>query len=579
MPIAMQYYLNITESNMYKLIRDEEERFKALSKLDNDLPLFVDTETCPEYGKTDPSKKPGGLYGDIRLIQLYQKGMKHALLFDCFFVDLDTILRRIKNFHHVYHNASYDLHTINCHTTDYYFPAEVGDTFYLSKSVFPEKERFGFYDCLAHADLEDDAIRNIDKKENQMADWAKDLTPTMKRYAAMDVLYLSLLYDKVKHGMDESCQLDHDNLKYAVCYDRVGIPMNRKKVRALRQDTLVNLEKYKELVPVNPNSPKQCKEWLGLTGTDAEILGIAALEGNKDAENLIKARKYSKLLMFINKYDGERIRAFHNACGARTSRMTCSGGDRLFYENNQNPPRNIFPCIEAPDGKMIVYKDYSGLELRMAVAYVGEPTMARLMMEGKDLHTETGCKLFNKTVDTLTKGERLVTKFFNFGTAYGAGPVVLRGLLRARGRIDLSFNEVRDIREKWLDIYEYFREWHDMHKRAFNVYGYIDTDTALGRTIRAYKLTDSYNFPIQGSAAEVTKLAVHYLYERYGEPDIINVVHDSIALEKPEDEVDIWVERLNECMVDAWYHVIKSLALPDLVMPAEAQYKKTWEFD
>ena len=559
---------------MYILVRTPEA-FEATAKLiDFNKPIHCDTETCKDLGKTD-----GGLYGKVRMVQLYQYGWDNAILIDCFFINLHKVLDLLQPSHLVFHNASYDLHTINCYTKKTWLPKKLDDTFYLSKAHFWTKDKFDFYKCLDYAKVSDETIRGIDKKANQTTDWSKELTPTLLMYAACDVLYLSLLYNIIEESKDESYALDIANLEYAVNYDRKGLPINQDTLAVMRQKNLLQLEKYSSKVPVNINSPKQCKEWLGTDATDATTLGVEALTGNEDAENLIQARKAHKLSGFIDKYDHPRIRAFHNACGARTSRMTCNGGDRYFYENNQNPPRHIFPAIEAPDGKTIIYKDYSGLELRMAVAYVGEPAMAAMMMKGLDLHTYTGCHLFDKTPETLPKYERTVTKFFNFGTVYGAGTNTLRALLRAQGRIDLPRTTVDVLRTKWLGLYSYFESWHDLHKKYFNVYGYVDTTTGLGRNIRATYLPDSYNFPIQGSSAEVTKMSLYYLHTSYPEqPTVINVVHDSIALEQDVQEADMWVERLNECMIKAWYYVIKDMAIPDLVMPPEAQHNKTWEF-
>ena len=113
----------------YTLIRDTEAANAVLDSLDLTKPLFVDTETCRERGKTDLKKEPGGLYGKIRLVQLYQKGWKKAVLLDCFYVDLHNILAKIQPFTHVGYNYSYDLHTINCHTLGTYLPAEVVDCF------------------------------------------------------------------------------------------------------------------------------------------------------------------------------------------------------------------------------------------------------------------------------------------------------------------------------------------------------------------------------------------------------------------------------------------------------------------
>jgi len=559
-------------NKMYKLVRDMADFDETI---DTVKPLFTDTETYEDIAKSS-----GGLYGQVRLIQIYQEGWEHAYLFDCMFVDFHEVLAILKPNFLVFHNGSFDLHTINCNTEELWLPCNVGDTFYMSKIAYPEHTKYTFYDCLSHAGVSDAKIDAIDKKAQQKSDWSQALMPDQLTYAAYDVLYLSLLYNNAKHiESSEVYILDMKNQVVAIAYGRVGMPINVDTIRKMQQENVVLSETYKNLCPVNINSPPQCKEWLGTQGTDATILGILALQGNKDAENLINARKYTKMIGFLKKYKAPFVRGFHNACGARTGRMTCSGGDRYFCDNTQNPPKAMFPAFEAPEGKIMVYKDYSGLELRMAVSWCGEPTMYDLMMKGKDMHTETGCYLFDKTPETLSKELRTITKFYNFGTAYGAYPKTLRALLRSQARIELTLAKVTELREKWLAMYSYFDEWHKMHKRQIQIYGYLDIETALGRPIRTYSLNDSLNFPIQGSASEVTKQAVVYLYERYKTPEIINVVHDSITLLKNEgNEADLWIGRLNECMIDAWYYVIKDLAYPDLIMPAEAELKKRWSY-
>ena len=555
---------------MYKIIRDWKDLH--LIDLDHAWPVFCDTETYADEGKSD-----GGLYGKIRLVQLFQKGWDEAIIIDCMFVPLERVLKLLKPHWLVFHNASFDIHTINCHTDKLWLPDKTDDTLYLSRLTFFNKTKFDFYNCLLYCGESDYIIEAIDKKDNQKADWGVALTEKLKVYAACDVIYLAKLWEHVKHKIDtEAYKLDIDNFEYAVEYDRKGIPIDVAAMTELQKKYMIKAEEYLGKIPVNPNSPKQCCAWLKISGSDATTLGVMSLEGNQDAADLLKARHYTKGLQFIRKYNRPTMYGFHNSCGAITGRMSCGGGDRFDHDNLQNPPKILFPAITARDPEVIVYKDYSGLELRTAVSFVGEPTMAQMMFDGEDLHTYTGCHLFDRTPETLTFEERIITKFYNFGTIYGAGAPTLRALLRSEGRLNLSLKEVATLKEKWLDMYSWFREWHNMHKRHLNVYGYLDITTALGRKIRAYNLPDTFNFPIQGTASEVTKVAVVYLYERYKTPDIINVVHDSIGLLKHRDEAELWRDRLNECMIDAWFYVIKDYAIPNLPMPAEACIKRNW---
>jgi len=68
------------------------------------------------------------------------------------------------------------------------------------------------------------------------------------------------------------------------------------------------------------------------------------------------------------------------------------------------------------------------------------------------------------------------------------------------------------------------------------------------------------------------------LKSRHPNENLISTIHDSNTLLVDEDKADYWVDALNSAMVDAWYEVIKGLAIPDLPMPKEAEYKKVWEF-
>ena len=142
----------------------------------------------------------------------------------------------------------------------------------------------------------------------------------------------------------------------------------------------------------------------------------------------------------------------------------------------------------------------------------------------------------------------------------------------------MPFQEVKSLILKWFDMYEFFEEWHNMHKEQLNVYGYVDIETALGRKVRTYKLTDSLNFPIQGSSVEVTKMSLGLLYSRYPKTHLINTIHDSNILIAHKDEAEKWGNRLSECMIDAWNYVIEDLADPEIPMPHGYDSGPVWIF-
>ena len=142
----------------------------------------------------------------------------------------------------------------------------------------------------------------------------------------------------------------------------------------------------------------------------------------------------------------------------------------------------------------------------------------------------------------------------------------------------MKFEEVKYLKEKWFSMYEYYDEWHKLHKNAMNVYGYIDVETALGRRVRAYKLTDSLNIPIQGSSVEVTKVSLINLKKRHPDAYIINTIHDANLLLAKTEEAEMWGTRLSEAMVDAWKYVTEDLAEPDILMPHGFEHGPIWKF-
>ena len=557
---------------MYKVIRDMDD---FSDTLDRSEILFCDTETYEQQGQTE-----GGLYGNVRLFQCYQEGASEAIIFDCMFVGLENVLNIVQDFHQVYHNASYDLHTINCHTESLWLPRELDDTLYLSRlALYKKGPRFDFYNCLRHIDSFDECLEGIDKSENQKADWGGPISKSMFEYAAYDVLYLSILYKETVQAINtESYKLDIFNLKYAIQYARRGVPINQTTVKRKLKENLIKLEGLLEILPVNPNSPKQVCQLLGSSSSDKDTLVHLALTGSVDAANIRDARSASKTVMFLKKYNRPVIKGFFNPCGAISGRFSCTGGDRFDHENIQQTPRRILDVYEPPEGYKFVYMDYAGLELRMACAWIGEPTMTEMIFKGVDLHTHTGCILYNVSPEELTKVQRMIGKICNFLLIYGGGITQLQATIRAWGNLLEDMKTCKIISNKWFKEYKYFEEWHNMHKNHFKVYGFLDIETALGRKVRTYTVPDSLNVPIQGSSSEVTKTSLYYLKSRYPDENLITTIHDANCLLVLEDVAELWVDRLNECMVDAWYYVIKNTAVPDLPMPKEAEYSSNWDF-
>jgi len=556
---------------MYRLLRTSD----SLSEIEINphLPVFCDTETMEDEGYSS-----GGLYGKIRLFQLYQEDWDMAIIIDCMYVPLENVLDLVHPHRLVFHNAAFDVHTINRKTKNVWIPdGGIEDTLYLSRLAYWTKTKFGFYDCLEYARLNDDTINNIDKKEEQKSDWSGPLSNRQLIYAACDVIYLCPLFNLLQEfTQDIVYRVDIDSLYLAVEYTRTGMPVNQETVKTLQLKYMSELENVLELLPINPRSYTKAAKYLGTKDTKSETLIEEIRSGNERAQFIKTARHCYKSLEYLNSYDRPVIRGFFQPCTSLSGRFSCTGGNVYEYANLQQMPEELHSVVEAPEGYHIIYKDYSGLELRMAAAFTGEPTMCHLMKTGADMHLETAKYLFSK--DDISDEERTVAKTFNFSAIYGGGVHTIRNVLWYDAGVNMPFNEVKELRNKWFDMYKGFSSWHKIFKRQMNIYGYIDVDTALGRQVRAYKLTDALNIPIQGSSAEVTKMSLLILKRKYPDANIINTIHDSNILLHPANEAEFWGNALSESMVESWKYVIEDLADPDIPMPGGFEHGPIWTF-
>ncbi len=354
-----------------------------------------------------------------------------------------------------------------------------------------------------------------------------------------------------------------------------------------------------DLLPydLNVNSPKQVKEYLGTESSNAATLIGYALSGvpnAKDAEHIINLRKFTKQVKYLESINFDKMYTKFNVAGAGTGRFTSAGGDLPNGFNAQQVPRNFQYLFNSDtDTTEVVGLDYSTLELRLVAEMFGEPEMVRQLVDGEDLHTAmalltSGKKLHPDGVqktdimntgkagsldgmggEFITTLDRTIGKSLNFGLVFGMSATTYQGYIYANFGIELTDSQAKKFVNtyftKYPQIQKYHRHvWNNYKKPDFYVY------TALGRKIKPRLGTDGINAPIQGSGAETTKLAVHYLVK--DNPDepvlkyIYNVVHDAVYLRVPKGEKDKWRELLSKAMLKAWDEIMKTDAF---------KYKKT----
>ena len=345
--------------------------------------------------------------------------------------------------------------------------------------------------------------------------------------------------------------------------------------------------------PFNINSPKQLGKVLfedmqlphgkkTKTGwsTNADVLD--KLRGVPIVADVLQYRQYAKLK---STYADGLLKAVSPDGRIRTSfQMTVTATGRLSSTepNLQNIPtrtelgsqmRRMF--VAAP-GNVLVDADYSQIELRLLAHISGDEAMCRAFRSGEDFHTLTAARVFHVEPQDVTPEMRRRAKAVNFGVVYGISPFSLSQ------DIGVTVAEAKKYMERYFQTYTGVRAYMDRIVEQARADGYVETLMHRRRALpelkssnhnlRAFGERVALNMPIQGTAADLMKLAMVRVERRLADEglaaQLIMQVHDELIVECPEDEAARVQALLEEEMSG-----VMTLAVP---LPAEAHCGKNW---
>lgn len=327
----------------------------------------------------------------------------------------------------------------------------------------------------------------------------------------------------------------------------------------------------------NINSPKQLGvalfEKLGLpckkktkTGysTNADVL--EGLSGQHPViSQILEYRSLSKLkstycdgLLKVIEPDG-RIHTRFNQVETRTGRISS------LEPNLQNIPirtqlgREMRKFFIAGKGKKLVDADYSQIELRVLSDLAADKTMIEAFNNGDDIHTITAAQVFNMPAEMVTAGMRSRAKAVNFGIVYGIGAFSLAK------DIGVSNKEARQYIDNYLATYSgvdsYMHRMIELAKEKgysetlFHRKRYLPELASSNHMLRAFGERVARNMPIQGTAADIIKIAMIRVDRRLTAENmksrLILQVHDELIVEAPDDEAQKALEILTEEMENA----------------------------
>ena len=421
--------------------------------------------------------------------------------------------------------------------------------------------------AFAIADLFDKLYLKADDKEKAI-------------YRDIELPLSSALYDTEREGF----KVDKENLDYMS-------QLYTEKCNAL-------LEKIKSVAGenVNPNSSKQLSvvlfEKLGLkhgkkikTGgysTDSEIL--EKLVGEHEIIPLIlEYRKYYKLLSTY--IDGFRPLIDRNGLIHTTyfQAQTATGRLSSRKPNLQNIPvrddegkevRKLFSAKS--DDRILIDADYSQIELRLMAAFSGCEALIDAFKNGKDIHSATAATVFNVSLSEVTPLMRRKAKAVNFGIIYGISDYGLSESLK------ISPKEAKEYIEKYFATYPEVKAYMDKNVEFARKNGYAQTFLGRKRFIREINASNynlrsfgervAMNMPLQGSAADIMKIAMinvwRTLNERGLKSKLILQVHDELVIDAFISEKEEVRSILTECMEKA----------ADLKVPLTVEVKESFNW-
>lgn len=196
---------------------------------------------------------------------------------------------------------------------------------------------------------------------------------------------------------------------------------------------------------------------------------------------------------------------------------------------------------------MFLAADYSQIELRLLAHLSGDPAFVQAFQSGDDIHRQTAALIFDVPVDAVTKDMRASAKTINFATIYGQGPHALSLQLK------IPFAEAKEFIERYFQRFSRVREFLDSMKEFARTHGYVQTIFNRRRyipelrdrnfNIRAFGERTAQNSPIQGSAADLIKMAmirIQGAIESRGlETKMLLQVHDELVFEVPTPELEV----------------------------------------
>ena len=300
----------------------------------------------------------------------------------------------------------------------------------------------------------------------------------------------------------------------------------------------------------------------GEFSTDSE-----SLQSIEDQHSIVKEilayRFYSKLkstyldsLPELINVNSNRVHTSYNQTGTSTGRLSSSNPNLQNIPIKTDEGKQIRESFSSPnDDSVIISADYSQIELRLLAHFSGDPTMLKSYKNNEDIHLNTASEIFEVPINKITSQQRSLAKTINFGIIYGIGPKRLSlqidsDIKTAKEYIEKYFSRYSRVKNYFEDTIGYTRE-NGYIETILNRKRYLKDINSKNFILRSANERAAINTPIQGSAADVIKLAminINQDKELKNYAKLVIQVHDELVFECKKDKVDYVSKKVKNYM-------------------------------
>ena len=492
------------------------------------------------------------------------------------------------------HNIKYDLVVLDKYGVTM---APLGDTMLMSYCVSGGLHAQGL-DYLAERHLGHKMISFAEvcgtgKNQKNFSEIALDAATN---YAAEDADFTLRLYDFLRPQLPASHvtrvyeTIERPLIPVIVAMECAGIKVDTAVLQGMSSQFLVKIDALeKEIIalagmPFSVGSPKQLGEVLydklqlggakkssktGAYTTDAQTLEALAEEGHVIAAKVLEWRQYSKLKSTytdalpraISPRDG-RVHTSYAMALTTTGRLSSSDPNLQNIPIRTEEGKRIRTAFIAAEGCTLLSADYSQIELRLLAHMADMESLRQAFRDGADIHALTASQMFGVPLDQMTSELRRRAKAINFGIIYG---ISAHGLSVQLG---ISRADAADCIAKYFTQYPGIREYMDTTIQFARAHGYVET--LFGRRVhvkdinskngafRQFSERAAINAPLQGTAADIIKLAMVEVHKILGNrARMLLQVHDELVIEAPLDEAEGLAHEVKRAMEQ-----VASLSVP-----------------